>query len=204
MEIVYEEAGEKRGEIKTPPFKRLFNGLTGLFGLLAALLCGMNLGGADKSCADRLHVSGRSAAGYTLTGAAVVFFVTGVYVSGTILTGEWLYPGIAAGLGSGLLTGWSFAFVMAGLAVLLANAAKADGAGIIALIFIAACLLGGTAFDIREVWAAAAFARFLFPNYYFAERQTGALLVIGITVMAILMLPHARNYFLYVFSRRRR
>jgi hypothetical protein len=30
-------------------------------------------------------------------------------------------------------------------------------------------LLGGAVFDIREVWAAAAFTRHLFPHYHYLE-----------------------------------
>jgi hypothetical protein len=83
------------------------------------------------------------------------------------------------------LTGWAFAFAMGGLALLFSNLVKAEGAVLVAFIFIAAGLLGGTAFDIREVWAAAAAARFLFPNYYYLEGQAWVLWGMGLVSGAL-------------------
>jgi hypothetical protein len=172
MEMIYVEPGDRVGEEPAAPYRRLFHGLTGLFGLLLALLCGMGLAETGTSALSRLQTAGRGAGGYALAGVAVVWLTTGLFITVTVLIGNIIYPGVVLNRGMEMVTGWGFSFAMAGLAALLAKLAKNDGVGLTAFIFIAAALLGGTVFDIREIWEAAAVTRFLFPNYYYLEGIT--------------------------------
>jgi hypothetical protein len=196
METVYIETGGQLPDNLSAPYRRLFHGLTGLFGLLLALLCGMG-GQTEPALAGRLSAAGRSAGVYALVGMGIIFIIAGLFVNLTLIAGNILYPGVVLDWGRELHTGWAFSFAVAGLAMLLAHLVKTDGAGLTVFLIIAAGLLGGTVFDIREVWVAAANTRFLFPNYYYLEGQAGVLWLIGGLAAGVLYMRHLLRKFIY-------
>jgi hypothetical protein len=187
METVYVETGSGIHKGPAVPYRRLFHGLTGLFGLLLALLYAMGTGGADTALVSRIRAAGRSAGGYAMVGVAVTGFITGLFMNATVLAGGVLYPGVVQRWGTELLLGWVFAFAAAGLAMVLNKLFKSDGAGLAVFLFIAAGLLGGAIFDIREIWANAAFTRYLFPNHYYLEGilQAGGLQMVVLAVIGL-------------------
>jgi hypothetical protein len=130
MEMIYLETGTAvRGN--AAPYRRLFHGLAGLSGFLLALLCGMGISDGEAPPVSRLRTAGRSAGGFALTGVPVVWFATGLFMSVTLLAGEIIYPGVVLDRGRELLMCWAFSFAAAGLSVLLACLAKADGGGVV-------------------------------------------------------------------------
>jgi hypothetical protein len=188
METIYIETGEAQSIAQNAPYQRVFKGLVGLLALLLALLCGMSLGAIQPALAGRLKAAGKRASGYTLTGMAVVFVVTGLYVSVTLAAGQVLYPGAVTQTAEELTLAWAYAFALAGVSVALSGMAKADGAGLAVFIFVAAALLSGAFFDIREVWAAAAVARFAFPNHYYMAGRHGMLVIWGVAGVCVALL----------------
>jgi hypothetical protein len=194
MDTVYVEIGEGvKPQTAAAPYRRLFKGLTGLLGLLLALLCGMGFTETEASIKNRLRAAGRNAGLYNLTGMAVVFFITGLFLTGMLLIGNFLYPGVVLQIQSEIITGWAFAFASAGLAVLAGGVLKSNGIGWIVFIFIASALFSGALFDIGEIWSAASFARFLFLNYYFTEGQTGWLFFMGMVMALFVYLESIRR-----------
>jgi len=150
------------------PFRRLFHGLLALFAQLLAMLCAMSFTKqGERDITKRLRAIGRRKEFlYFLSGLLVVLVLCGAVMALTIAVGYVMFPGVwlAQDTPAALL----YLLMLSFLAVLLARILPSGAfTGFLTLSFIFTALMGGVLFDLREVFEAVGFLRFLFPSYYY-------------------------------------
>jgi len=169
MERIVLVHGDGAGEAEAYiPFRRLFHGLLALFAQLFAMLCALGFANSnERQILKRLKLAG-SSVGYTLSGFAVVFAMSGIILAITIIIGAWMFPGVW--MASHTPTALLYLAVVSGLAVFLATTLpEALYPPLLIVGFIFTALMGGVIFDLREVLETVSFLRFLFPSHYYMQ-----------------------------------
>lgn len=149
-------------------FRRLFHGLLALFSQLLAMLCAMHFANkSERNILRQMKAAGKGkGVAYTLSGAGVVFVLTGIVMTAVVIFGGLLFPGVW--VAGDVLPLLAYLIVVSGLAVGLARWLP-DGVypGVLVMGFVFTALMGGVFFDLREVLAGVGWLRFLFPAYYY-------------------------------------